>query len=130
MIIQSTPLEVRLSTVKRSLLNKYNLESCKPTTTSTTAHEANSSKEPTDVPMQAIEVSGEENFETRLNPMTTESAMKNGNGMILLDVRVSLRLLVELLVVLVELFVLLLLGSAQVPLLATVPVGQLVKQLP
>lgn len=76
--------------------------------------------------MQAIDVSGEENFETSVRPITTESAMKNGNGIILLEVSVLLRLVVELLVV----FVPLLDESTQVPLLGVVPAGQLVRQAP
>jgi len=77
--------------------------------------------------MQATEVSGEENFETSVRPITTESDMKNGNGMILLEVRVVLRLVVELFVLV---FVLLSFGLMQVPPLATVLLGQLVRQLP
>jgi hypothetical protein len=76
--------------------------------------------------MQATEVSGEENLDIRVSPITTESAMKKGNGTIFELVRVLFKSLVLLVVLLFEGFVV----SMQVPLDATVPLGQVVKQFP
>lgn len=114
---------MRLSVVKRSLLNTYSLLSCTEITIRTTTHEQNSKSDPNDTLIAGMQVSVAENLEITASPITKESAMKNGKGIILDDCKVVVRFSVVELVVLVS-FVLLLVGSAQVVPEATVPLGQ------